>query len=94
MRVYFPRWEERDIIGWISCAEHYFGFYRTTNTTMVEIATIHLEGDVIQWFNWFEHTHEGLTWWQFKEGLLNRFRGRQVALRGKRGSHISIVSTQ
>ncbi|RWW04872.1 hypothetical protein GW17_00031877 [Ensete ventricosum] len=57
MKVDFPRWAEGDPIGWISCAECYFRFYRTIDATRVEIAAIHLEGDAIQWFNWFEHTH-------------------------------------
>ncbi|RWW19240.1 hypothetical protein BHE74_00003459 [Ensete ventricosum] len=62
MKVDFPRWEEGDPIGWIACAERYFRFYRTADATRVEIAAIHLEGDAIQWFNWFEHTHGGLSW--------------------------------
>ncbi|RZS01713.1 hypothetical protein BHM03_00031623 [Ensete ventricosum] len=66
MRVDFPRWEEGDPLRWISHAERYFRFYRTVEATRVEIAAIHLEGDVIQWFNWFEHTHGGLSWRQFK----------------------------
>ncbi|RWV96601.1 hypothetical protein GW17_00040674 [Ensete ventricosum] len=74
MRVDFPRWEEGDPIGWISCAERYFQYHKTANASMVEIVTIHLEGDVIQWFVWFEHTHGVLSWRQFKEGLLNCFR--------------------
>ncbi|RRT74477.1 hypothetical protein B296_00003555 [Ensete ventricosum] len=73
MRVDFPRWEGGDPIGWISCVEQYFRYHRTTDASMVEITAIHLEGDVIQWFNWFEYTHGGLSWRQFKEGLLIRF---------------------
>ncbi|RWW55797.1 hypothetical protein BHE74_00037526 [Ensete ventricosum] len=73
MKTNFPRWEEGDPIGWISRAEHYFRFYRTADATWVEIAVIHLERDVIQWFNWFEHTHGGLSRQRFKEGLLNCF---------------------
>ncbi|RWW81608.1 hypothetical protein BHE74_00009972 [Ensete ventricosum] len=61
MKVAFPRWEEGDPIGWISRAEHYFWFYRTADATRVEIAAIHLEGDAMQCFNWFEHTHGGLS---------------------------------
>ncbi|RRT41640.1 hypothetical protein B296_00051770 [Ensete ventricosum] len=36
--------------------------------SMVDIATIHLEGDAIQWYNWLEHTQgvptsvKGLCW--------------------------------
>ncbi|RWW60753.1 hypothetical protein BHE74_00032229 [Ensete ventricosum] len=47
MKVNFPRWEG-DPIGWISRAERYFRFYRTADAIRVEIAAIHLEGDVIQ----------------------------------------------
>ncbi|RWV91343.1 hypothetical protein GW17_00046374 [Ensete ventricosum] len=61
MKVDFPRWEEGDPIRWILHAERYFRFYRTADTTRVEIAAIHLEGDAIQWFNWFKHTHRGLS---------------------------------
>ncbi|RRT72511.1 hypothetical protein BHE74_00031381 [Ensete ventricosum] len=58
MKVDFPRWEEGDPISWASRAELYFRFHRTTDASMVEIAAIHLEGDAIQWFDWFEHTME------------------------------------
>ncbi|RRT75796.1 hypothetical protein B296_00013134 [Ensete ventricosum] len=47
MKVDFPRWEEGDPIGRISCMERYFRFYRTADATRVEIAVIHLEGDAI-----------------------------------------------
>ncbi|RZR71203.1 hypothetical protein BHM03_00004164 [Ensete ventricosum] len=69
MKVNFPRWEEGDPIGWISCAERYFRLYRTTDGTRVEIAAIHLR----------EMLFSGLiglsilSWQQFKEGLLNHF---------------------
>ncbi|RRT31190.1 hypothetical protein B296_00056082 [Ensete ventricosum] len=48
MRVDFPRWEEGDPIGLIWRKEYYFRFYRTVDATRVEIAAIHLKGDVIQ----------------------------------------------
>ncbi|RZR84294.1 hypothetical protein BHM03_00011079 [Ensete ventricosum] len=48
MRVDFPRWEEGDLIGCISRTEHYFRYHKTTDASMVDIATIHLEGDGIQ----------------------------------------------
>ncbi|RWW39727.1 hypothetical protein BHE74_00054916 [Ensete ventricosum] len=51
MKVDFPIWEEGDSIGWISCVERYFRFYRTADATWVKIAAIHLEEDAIQWFN-------------------------------------------
>ncbi|RWW85934.1 hypothetical protein BHE74_00005350 [Ensete ventricosum] len=47
-RVDFPRWEDEDLIGWISCAERYFRYYMTPEASMVDIAAIHLEGEAIQ----------------------------------------------
>ncbi|RRT79834.1 hypothetical protein B296_00024771 [Ensete ventricosum] len=73
MKVDFPRWEEGDPIGWIVHVEWYFRFYRTVDATRVEIAAIHLKGDAIHWFNWYKYTHGSLSWYRFKEGLLNRF---------------------
>ncbi|RWW50896.1 hypothetical protein BHE74_00042809 [Ensete ventricosum] len=37
---------------------------QSADATRVEIATIHLKGDVIQWFNWYEHTHGETTDWR------------------------------
>ncbi|RZS00301.1 hypothetical protein BHM03_00029977 [Ensete ventricosum] len=51
MRVDFPRWEEGDPIGWISCAERYFRFHRIADASIMEITAIHVEGDVIQLFD-------------------------------------------
>ncbi|RWV82857.1 hypothetical protein GW17_00055604 [Ensete ventricosum] len=62
MKANFPIWEEGDPIGWIMRAKRYFRFYRTTDATRVEITAIHLKGDAIQWFNWYEHAHGGLSW--------------------------------
>ncbi|RWW82404.1 hypothetical protein BHE74_00009127 [Ensete ventricosum] len=47
MRVDFPRWEDGDSMGWLSRAEHYFCYHWTSEASMVDIAAIHLEGDVI-----------------------------------------------
>ncbi|RWW18879.1 hypothetical protein GW17_00017105, partial [Ensete ventricosum] len=65
MRVDFPRWEDEDPIGWISRAERYFCYHKTSDASMVDITDIHLEGDAIQWYDWFEHTHGVPTWRQF-----------------------------
>ncbi|RWW33691.1 hypothetical protein GW17_00001579 [Ensete ventricosum] len=74
MRIDFPRWEDGHPTGWISHAERYFRYHRTLDTSMVDIAAIHLEGDAIKWYDWFEHTHEIPTWRQFKSELQIRFR--------------------
>ena len=39
----------------------------------MEIASIHLEGEVVQWYDWFEASRGTSTWAAFVEGLLVRF---------------------
>ncbi|RWV83015.1 hypothetical protein GW17_00055434 [Ensete ventricosum] len=56
MRMDFPRWEDGDPTGWFSCTKRYFHYHRIPEASMVDIATIHLKRDVIQWYNWFEYT--------------------------------------
>ncbi|RRT76888.1 hypothetical protein B296_00010864 [Ensete ventricosum] len=72
-KVDFTRWEDGDPTGWLSRAERYFHYDRTPEASMVEITTIHLEGDIIQWYNWIECTQGVPTWRQFKSSLLIRF---------------------
>jgi hypothetical protein len=42
-------------------------------TSRVEIASIHLEGEAVQWYDWFEASRGTPTWAAFVEGLLVRF---------------------
>ncbi|KAG6528131.1 hypothetical protein ZIOFF_010280 [Zingiber officinale] len=73
MKVEFPRWENNDPIGWISRAEKYFRFHSTSDNAKVELASINLEGDAIQWYDWLEACHGPSKWEEFKEELINRF---------------------
>ncbi|KAG6480688.1 hypothetical protein ZIOFF_057273 [Zingiber officinale] len=73
MKVEFPRWENNDPIGWISRAEKYFRFHGTSDNAKVELASINLEGDAIQWYDWLEACHGPPKWEEFKEELINRF---------------------
>ncbi|KAG6531914.1 hypothetical protein ZIOFF_005750 [Zingiber officinale] len=73
MKVEFPCWENNDPIGWISRAEKYFRFHSTSDNAKVELASINLEGDAIQWYDWLEACHGPPKWEEFKEELINRF---------------------
>jgi hypothetical protein len=73
MKMDFPRWDEDDPFGWLSRAERFFHFYGTPETSRVEIASIHLKGEAVQWYDWFEASRGTPTWVAFVEGLLVRF---------------------
>ncbi|RRT74654.1 hypothetical protein B296_00016726 [Ensete ventricosum] len=73
MRMEFPKWEDGDLIDWISHAKHFFRFYRTPEESKVEIASIQLEGDAIQWYDLYETYHGVPSWGQFKRELQIHF---------------------
>ncbi|RZS13760.1 hypothetical protein BHM03_00045390 [Ensete ventricosum] len=50
-RVDFPRWEDGDLIVWISYVERYFHYHRTPEVSMVDIATIHLGREATKWYD-------------------------------------------
>ncbi|KAG6480241.1 hypothetical protein ZIOFF_063721 [Zingiber officinale] len=45
----------------------------TSDNAKVELASINLEGDAIQWYDWLEACHGPSKWEEFKEELINRF---------------------
>ncbi|RWV89443.1 hypothetical protein BHE74_00025727 [Ensete ventricosum] len=67
MMVDFPRWEEGNPTGWLTHAKRYFRYHKTPDASMVNIVVIHLEGDVIQWYEWFKDIHRVPIWRQFKK---------------------------
>ncbi|RRT64599.1 hypothetical protein B296_00017826 [Ensete ventricosum] len=50
-RLDFPRWEDRDPTGWISCLERYFLYHKTQEASMIDIATIHVGREAAQWYD-------------------------------------------
>ena len=69
IKVEFPRWEDGDSTSWISRVEIFFRFHRTPEESKVEIASIQLDGDAIQRYDWYETYHGVPPWEQFKRGF-------------------------
>ena len=51
IKIEFPRWEDGDPTSWISRAKFFFHFHRTPEESKVEVASIQLDGDAIQWYD-------------------------------------------
>jgi len=73
MKLEFPRWDDGDPSGWVSRAEWLFKYHDTLDGSKVEIVSISLEGDAIQWFDWLVACCGEPTWYEFVEGFLVRF---------------------
>ncbi|RWV83002.1 hypothetical protein GW17_00055449 [Ensete ventricosum] len=51
MKVEFLRWKDRDSTSWVFRVENFFCFKRIPKESKVEITSIQLEGDTIQWYD-------------------------------------------
>lgn len=52
MKMEFPKFEGGDPRGWILQAEKYFRYYQTSKELKVEVASMYLEGDALDFFEW------------------------------------------
>ncbi|XP_050106884.1 uncharacterized protein LOC126586206 isoform X2 [Malus sylvestris] len=70
----FPRFHEGDdMLGWIYKAEHYFNFFNIDDAKKVKLASFHMEGESIQWFQWARCLTNYPSWEEFANILCQEF---------------------
>lgn len=72
-KIEFPRFHGEDPSGWLYKCERFFEFNAIDETQRVKLAVMHLDEKGIQWYQWFEKTHNSVTWKDFEFGLRVRF---------------------
>lgn len=50
VKLDFPRFDGNDVLHWIFKAEQFFEFYSTPDTQHLTIAVVHMDMDVVPWF--------------------------------------------
>ena len=74
LKMEFPRFpEEDDPLGWIYKAEHYFDFFGTDDAQKVRLASFHMEGEELQWFQWARCLTTHPSWEEFIKILCQEF---------------------
>ena len=73
MRLEFPRFKGDDPAAWVYKANQYFNFYHTPLNERLLMASFHMDGDALIWFQDCEATSGFMTWESFVEALLIRF---------------------
>lgn len=72
-RIDFPKFSGEDPSGWVYKCERFFYYNMIENNNRVKLATLHLEGKALNWYQWFEKCHGQMTWVLFKDGIVSRF---------------------
>jgi hypothetical protein len=72
-RFDFPRFDGEDPNNWIYKANQYFSFNNTNPLQRILIASYHMEGDALTWFQDFEESRGMTSWEAFTHALRTRF---------------------
>ena len=69
----FPLLNYGNPLDWVSGGERYFKFHQVPNQQKKEIASMHLEGDMMPWIDWFKAKYPNSSWSQFMDAFLCHF---------------------
>ncbi|MCH98212.1 hypothetical protein A2U01_0019212, partial [Trifolium medium] len=62
VKLDFPRFDGKNVMDWIFKAEQFFDYYATPDCERLLIASVHLDHDVVPWYQMIQKTNPFLTW--------------------------------
>lgn len=68
-KLEFPRFNGKNVLDWIFKAEQFFGYYHTPDPKRLIIATVHLEHEVVPWFQMVTRSQPFQSWNDFTRAL-------------------------
>ncbi|KAF8392867.1 hypothetical protein HHK36_021106 [Tetracentron sinense] len=72
-RVDFPRFNGDNPRGWVYRCDRFFSYNNVAEADKVYVASLHLEGKVLDWFEGYETAKEVITWQSFAADVIKRF---------------------
>ena len=69
IKLEFPRFDEKNVLEWIFRAEQFFDYYGTPDPDRLTIASVHLDKDVVPWFQMMQRSHPFHSWVEFTHAL-------------------------
>ncbi|XP_050907589.1 uncharacterized protein LOC127121009 [Lathyrus oleraceus] len=69
VKLDFPRFDGSDVLNWIFRSEQFFEYYATPDPQRLTIAAIHMEKDVVPWFQMMARNNPFQSWAAFTRAL-------------------------
>ncbi|XP_057425934.1 uncharacterized protein LOC130719329 [Lotus japonicus] len=69
VKLDFPRFDGKNVMDWIFKAEQFFDYYGTSDADRLVIASVHLDQDVVPWFQMIQKTEPFISWQAFTRAL-------------------------
>jgi len=73
IKLDFPRFDGSNVLHWIFRAEQFFNYYNTPDEQRLTIASIHLDKDVVPWYQMQVRTNPFHSWIDFTRALETEF---------------------
>jgi hypothetical protein len=69
VKLDFPRFDGKNVLNWIFKAEQFFDYHNTPDPDRLVIASVHLDQDVVPWFQMIQRSHPFRPWQEFTRAL-------------------------
>jgi len=69
VKLDFPRFNGSNVLEWIFKAEQFFTYYNTPDAQCLTIAAVHMDSDVIPWFQMLSKNNPFQSWVRFTRAL-------------------------
>ncbi|MCI11643.1 hypothetical protein A2U01_0032745, partial [Trifolium medium] len=69
VKLDFPRFDGNDVLNWIFKAEQFFDYHNTPDEDRLMISSVHLDHDVVPWFQMNQRSHPFRSWQEFTRAL-------------------------
>lgn len=69
VKLDFPRFDGNNVMDWIFKAEQFFDYYATSEADRLTIASVHLDNDIVPWFQMMQRSSPFRSWHAFTEAL-------------------------
>jgi len=73
VKLEFPKFNGSDVMAWIFKVEQYFDYYGTADEDRLTIVAIHMEQDVVPWFQMIQRTKPFMSWNALTRALETEF---------------------
>jgi hypothetical protein len=69
VKLDFPRFDGKNVLNWIFKAEQFFDYHNTSDVDRLVIASVHLDHDVVPWFQMIQRSHPFRSWHEFTRAI-------------------------
>ncbi|KAJ8617885.1 hypothetical protein MRB53_014071 [Persea americana] len=73
MKLEFPRFDGANPTGWLFNAKRYFAYHQVPGAQWLAVASLKVEGEALDWYQWYTDYAPHATWKEFVEAMDARF---------------------